>query len=259
MTGVGDPPARPRPPVPGLARLVAMTIAVLVALAVLLSLGTWQVRRLAWKEDLIARVEARVGAEPLPLPAAAAWPSLTPDAIEYQPVTLSGQFDHTREVHVFISLSEPKGGPLKGQGYFVLTPLRLASGAHVFVNRGFVPLDRKDPASRPETLVTGDQTVTGLMRPAEAETVLSPAPNLAKNVWFVRDPAAMAAAVGLDPATVAPFTVDQRAGAALPQGGETVVRFTNNHLGYAITWYGLAAALVAVWAAVVLKRRRRAT
>jgi len=227
------------------------TGATLAAFAVLVSLGTWQVRRLAWKEDLIARVEARVHAEPAALPAPDAWAGLTAEEIEYRPVRLSGRFDHGREVHVFIALGEPKG-PLGGQGYFVLTPLALeGTDRVVFVNRGFVPLDRKDPASRPGGQVAGTVAVTGLMRPAEARNWLSPADDVARNVWFVRDPATMAVATGLDPAKVAPFTVDEAAGetpGGLPQGGETVIAFPNSHLGYAITWYGLAAALVGVWA-----------
>lgn len=227
------------------------TGATLAALAVLVSLGTWQVRRLAWKEDLIARVDARVHAAPEPLPPPDTWAGLTAEAIEYRPVRLSGSFDHGREVHVFIALGEPKG-PLGGQGYFVLTPLALeGTDRVVFVNRGFVPLDRKDPASRPEGQVAGTVAVTGLMRPAEARSWLSPTDDVARNVWFVRDPATMAAATGLDPAKVAPFTVDEVAGetpGGLPQGGETVIAFPNSHLGYAVTWYGLAAALVGVWA-----------
>lgn len=180
-----------------------------------------------------------------------------PEAIEYLPVRFTGTFDHAREVHVFIALSEPRG-PFGGQGYFVMTPLTLDDGHVVFVNRGFVPADRKDPSTRRDGQVEGRVSIEGLIRPAEHPSWISPAPDLARNVWFVRDPAAMAEAVGLDPATVAPFTVDARAGQGpgeLPQGGETIVSFPNNHLGYALTWYGLAAALVGVVGTLFLRRR----
>jgi surfeit locus 1 family protein len=228
--------------------LVPVFVAVAAALAVLLALGTWQLRRLAWKEALIARVEARVDAPAEPLPDPATWPELTPEDIEYRPVRLAGTFDHSREVHVFISIGQPKG-PQGGQGFFVLTPLTLDDGNVVFVNRGFVPSEKKDPATRMEGQAAGRVEIEGLMRPAEEANWLSPTPDLAKNVWFVRNPAEMARASAIDPALVAPFTVDARAGQSpggLPQGGETVVSFSNNHLGYAITWYGLAAALVVV-------------
>lgn len=234
------------------------TVLAVAAFAVLISLGTWQVRRLAWKEALIARVEERIHAAPGDLPPPEEWPGLDPEAIEYRPLRLSGTFDHGREIHVFMTLANPKG-PVGGQGYFVLTPLRLHDGRFVFVNRGFVPLDRKDSSTRRDGQVEGEQVVTGLMRPPEEASWLSPEPNPASNVWFVRDPVAMAIAVGLDPSRVAPFTVDAFAGEVpgrLPQGGETVVSFANNHLGYAVTWYGLAAALAAVYAAFVRRRLR---
>lgn len=237
--------------------LVFLTGFTIAALAVLLSLGTWQVRRLAWKEALIARVDARIHATPQPLPPADTWSALTTEEIEYRPVTVTGRFDHAHELRVFIALAEPRGR-YGGQGWFILTPLRLAgSDRWVLVNRGFVPQDRSDPASRIEGQVSGEVTLTGLMRPPEPRSWLSPADDPTRNVWFVRDPATMAKAVGLDPSAVAPFTIDAVAAAPgdLPQGGETVVGFTNNHLGYAITWYGLAAALAAVYGLMIVRSR----
>lgn len=252
MTG---PVAETRPP--RRRSLVVLTILTVAALAVLLALGTWQVRRLAWKEALIARVDERIHAAPQPLPAADTWPALKAEEIEYRPVTVTGRFDHAHELRVFMALAEPRGR-YGGQGWFILTPLQLAgSDRWVLVNRGFVPQDRGDPASRPEGQVSGEVTLTGLMRPPEPRTWLSPADDPARNVWFVRDPATMAKAVGLDPSAVAPFTIDAAATAPgdLPQGGETVVAFTNNHLGYAITWYGLAAALAAVYVLTIVRSR----
>ncbi|WP_075217005.1 SURF1 family protein [Mongoliimonas terrestris] len=236
--------------------LIPLTIAALVALAVLLGLGTWQVERLGWKEDLIARVNARITAEPGPIPGYDAWDDLDPVAIEYQPVTFEGRYDHSREIHVFIALTQPKG-PVGGQGYFVLTPAETREGLWVFVNRGFVPLDRKDPTSRAEGQVEGFHTITGLTRPPEEPSWVSPEDDVERNIWFVRDPERMADAVGLYPDRVAPFTVDVFAGESpggLPQGGETVIAFSNNHLQYAITWYGLALALVVVFVAVVRRQ-----
>ncbi|WP_342343794.1 SURF1 family protein [Chthonobacter albigriseus] len=242
----------------GKAGFVVLTVLTAVALAVLLALGSWQMSRLAWKEDLIARVEERINAAPGPLPAPDTWSTLTDEAVEYRPVSFTATYDNAREVHVFIALAQPKG-KLGGQGYFVMVPATLEDGRIVFVNRGFVPLDRKDASTRPEGRLDGPRTINGLMRPAEAASWISPADDIAKNVWFVRDPRKMAVAVGLDPTRVAPFTVDAAAGetpGGLPQGGETVVAFTNNHLGYAITWFGLAASLATIWAMLAWKRRR---
>ncbi|ODN71636.1 SURF1 family protein [Methylobrevis pamukkalensis] len=239
-------------------RLAVSAVLTLGALAVLIGLGTWQLQRLWWKEDLIARVEARVTAPPEALPPAAAWPTLTSDGIEFRRVAFEATYLHDREVHVYIALTQPRG-PIGGQGYFVVTPARLADGRIVFVNRGFVPLDRKDPATRAEGQVAGERTIVGLMRPPEPSSWITPAPDIARNVWFTRDPKEMAEASALDPATVAPFTVDAEAGEApggLPQGGETVLSFPNSHLSYVITWYGLALALVAVVGSVLLRRRK---
>jgi surfeit locus 1 family protein len=240
-------------PVAGLLTLSSL------ALIVLIGLGTWQLQRLAEKEALIVRVDRLVKSPPQPLPNPATWRNLDPAAIAYQPLTLSCVFDHAREIHVFISLESPKGSR-KGPGYFVMTPLALSDGHIVWINRGFVPEGSKNPATRAAGQVSGAQDISGLMRPAEKPSWLSPAADVVKNVWFVRDPAEMARTAGLDVAKVAPFTVDAFASpipGGLPQGGETIISFPNNHLGYAITWYGLAAALVAV--TIRLARQRLKT
>lgn len=240
----------------GRGRLAALTVAALAALAVLLALGTWQVQRLAWKSALIDRIDQRVGTPPVPVPPAERWSDLRPEDIEYLPVEAEGRFAAEVEFHVQIALTQPKG-PYGGIGYFVLAPLVLDDGHVVIVNRGFVPTAMKDPASRSSPSEGGRVAVRGLARPAEVRSWVAPADDPARNVWFVRDPKVMASAAGIDPRLVAPFTIDAFAGpdGTLPQGGETVVAFTNNHLGYAITWYGLAAALVAVYATLVFKRR----
>jgi surfeit locus 1 family protein len=231
-----------------------LTLAAAIAFLILVSLGTWQVQRLQWKEALIESVNARVHLAPVPMPAPESWAGLDTEGLAYTPVSVNGTFDHAHEIHVFIALAEPRG-QFGGPGYFVLTPLRLSDGRTVFVNRGFVPEVNKDPATRASGQVAGPQTVSGLLRPSERPSWLSPADNIGKNVWFVRNTVAMAKAAGLDPATVAPFTIDAFAGVqgSLPQGGETIVSFPNNHLGYILTWYGLAATLAAIW--TVLLRR----
>jgi surfeit locus 1 family protein len=225
-----------------------------IALAILLGLGFWQLERLEWKEALIARVEARTAAPAVPLPPESEWPKINAAEDEYRRVIARGRFHHDKEAHVYTILSEKRDGH-SGPGYWVMTPLELASGAFVIVNRGFVPLDRKDPATRAAGQVQGAVTVTGLLRMPEEGGYFAPANEPVRNAWYRRDPAEIAAARGLT--RVAPFTIDADATpnpGGLPQGGETRVRFPNNHLGYAITGVGLALALVAVFAALARQR-----
>ena len=236
-------------------RLIAPGIAALLVLAVLLALGTWQVERLAWKEGLIAAADARATAAPVDLPPPADWAALVPEAYQYSRVRLAGTFRNDAEFHVFTTLTRPKG-PLGGQGYWVVVPLERADGTIVFVNRGFVPLDRKDPATRPEGLLAGAQEFEGLMRPPEGRDRFTADDDVEKNVWLRRDPARFAARLGLDPARVAPFFVDavESPPGGLPQAGETRLSFVNNHLQYVVTWYGLAATLVVVFVLFARKR-----
>ncbi|TLP45662.1 SURF1 family protein [Cohaesibacter sp. CAU 1516] len=233
----------------------------LAAFAILISLGNWQVRRLAWKEQLIADVNSRVASQPITAPGPKEWDKVTRSSHVYQPVTVSGHYDHSREVHVWFALGKPQGGTYAGPGYFILTPFRTAAGWDVIVNRGFVPDPLKEPTSRPDTLVTGELTLTGLMRFDEPKNWNSPAADKVKNVWIVRQVSEMAAYLGLSKEQTAPYWVDLTKGQGvdgLPQGGETRITFTNSHLQYALTWFGLAGVLVLVFG-VWLVRTVRAT
>lgn len=243
-------------------RLLILAVPALVTLAVLISLGSWQLGRLAWKEELIARVESRTTMAPVPAPAPESWPGLDIYDLDYTPVTVRGHFDNDREVHVYGNLTDPHG-PVGGQGYFVMTPLVTDAGWTVIVNRGFVPAEWKDPASRPEGQIAGETEVTGLLRPPQGRNPFTPEDDPARDAWFTRDPSAIGAALGIDPSRLAPYTIDARFDpdlpGGLPQGGETLVSFPNNHLQYVVTWFGLALSLVGIYAAyaVSLLRRRR--
>jgi surfeit locus 1 family protein len=241
-------------------RVVLPLAAALVAFAILCGLGVWQVERLHWKEALIARVEAGLAAAPVAAPGPEAWAGLDFTAMEYRPVEVRGTFEHDREIHVVYTLVTPKG-PLGGIGWQVLTPFRTDDGWWVYVNRGFVPRDNKDPATRAAGQVAGETEVAGLLRRPGERAWFMPADDPAANAWFSRDPALFAAAAGLPAERVAPYVIDARYDPGLPggmpQGGETIVSFPNNHLGYVITWFGLAAALAAVTIAVVVQRMRR--
>jgi len=232
------------------ARRVLLTGALCaLGVAILVGLGIWQLQRLAWKENLIAMVTARVDEPAGPLPAEADWPSLTFAADEYRKVALTGRFRHDLEVQVFTSLNDPRFS-LSGPGYWVLTPLELADGATVIVNRGFVPDRNKDPATRPAGQVDGEVTVTGLIRMPERGGLFTPAADPERGAWYLRDPAAIADAFGVE--RVAPFFIDADSTpnpGGIPLGGTTRIAFRNDHLGYAITWFGLAAALAGVFTA----------
>ena len=226
-----------------------------LGVAILIGLGVWQLHRLAWKEALIAEVSSRVGAPPVALPPELEWPRLAPADYGYRHVRVAGDYDFAHQALIFRALETPRGR-YGGPGWLVLTPLRLADGSTVIVNRGFVPDDKKaaflagGPANGP-----AKAEVTGLMREPESRTWFTPADDPASGQWFTRDPAAIAAAMKLT--RVAPFTIDADSGpdpAALPEGGETILSFPNNHLSYACTWFGMAAALIGVFIAFAWRK-----
>lgn len=236
--------------------LLVPTLAAALVLAVLISLGTWQLDRLAWKNELIAQVQARTTRAPVPAPPPGEWDRIDRSHDEYLPVTASGQFDHARETLIYSVLSDAKG-PFKGPGFVVVTPLVQADGSVILVNRGFVPEDRRDPKTRATGQISGAVTVTGLLRLPEEASWFVPANAPERNAWFRRDPEEIGRARGLT--QVAPFLIDADATpnpGGLPQGGETRLSFPNKHLEYALTWYGLAVTLVGVYIAFVITRLR---
>lgn len=199
------------------------------------ALGVWQVERLRWKLDLIERVETRVSQPPVPAPT-----TLGPKVFEYRPVRASGTFLHDRETLVQ-ALTE------RGAGFWVMTPLR-TDGGIILINRGFVPEDRRNAASRPE----GQVEVEGLLRLSEPEGRFLRSNRPAEDRWYSRDVAEIAKARGLGP--VAPYFIDAGPNpSGLPIGGLTVVRFRNAHLIYALTWLGLAA--MSIWGFVLTRRQ----
>jgi surfeit locus 1 family protein len=239
--------------------LIAPGIAALVACIILTGLGVWQVHRLAWKEKLIADVTARVVAVPTPAPGPDAWATLNLGDAEYEPVSVRGVFQNDREIHVTYALTSPNG-KYGGFGAMVMTPFVTDAGWIVYVNRGFVPEANIDPATRAGGQIAGHTTVAGLLRAPADRAWFMPGDDAAKNVWTSRDPKLYAAAEGFAADKIAPYIIDARFDPALPnglpQGGETVVSFPNNHLGYALTWFGLAAGLAIVYLAFAVGRLR---
>jgi len=225
-----------------------------LAFAVLIGLGIWQIQRKAWKENLIASLTARVAAPPEALPAS--WPHLDQTSNEYRRVQFTAEFDHRREALVFASATGFRPD-VTGPGYWVFTPARLADGGIVMVNRGFVPDGRQDPTSRAQGQVSGPVDIVGALRWPDTRHWFTLADDIAHNLWFTRDPVAIAGAKGLHIKAlyvVAPFYVEEESPAppgGLPQPGKLVVSLPDNHLQYALTWFGLALVLViwfAAWA-----------
>jgi len=236
--------------------LVVPSIAAACAFAVLIGLGTWQVQRKAWKEGLIATVTERFAAPPAALPPPAEWARLDPAADEYRRVRFVGELINDKETLVFTTGSSLRGDA--GPGYWVFTPARVA-GRIVMVNRGFVPEDRKEATSRAQGQLAGPVEIVGVMRWPEEPGMFTPTAEPAKNLWFARDSTAIAQAKGLG--DVAPFYVEQEAPPApggLPRAGTLQPTFPNNHLGYAITWYGLALVLAASFSVWLVGRLRGA-
>lgn len=229
-------------------------VCIVAAATVLILLGNWQVRRLAWKEALIASVELRRESAPAPLDEMIALWQRDGD-VDYRPVTLTGTFDHDREAWFYTT----SDGTV---GWDVLTPLTLADGRHAIVNRGFVPDAMRDPQTRQVGQIDGVVQVTGLARNPlfEKPNNFVPDNEPAKGQFFWKDFAALAGAMDLkQDETLVPFIVDAGPSdvpGGYPRGGATLVEFPNNHLQYAITWYGLALACVGVGGFFLYSRRR---
>lgn len=234
--------------------LAALAVCTALVFVGLLALGTWQIERRAWKLELMAQVAQRVQAPAVAAPSPAQWPQIQAATDAYRHIHVTGTFlyQHTSLVQASTE---------RGSGFWVLTPLQVADGSVVLVNRGFVPTEaRIQVAPGPATA-----TVTGLLRVTEPGGAFLRHNDPAGKRWYSRDVQAIAAAHGL--AQVAPYFLDADAqaesgaapaegSAGVPVGGLTVVRFQNNHLVYAITWY-LLALMVAGAAGYVVREERR--
>src|SRR5215831_18086651 len=237
--------------------LLVPGIAALAALVLLLRLGTWQLERRAWKEGLIETLTQRLIAPPTDLPSRLDWDRLNADAMEFHRVAFRAELLPDSEALVYTAGSALRSD-VSGPGYWIFTPARLADGGLVVVNRGFVPEGRQDPNSRAAGQVRGVTDVVGAMRWPEPRRLFAPADDLQRNLWFVRDHVAIAAAKNWGP--VAPFFVDQEAPlppGGLPRVGKLAPNLPNNHLQYALTWYGLALVLVVIFPIWAVSREPR--
>jgi surfeit locus 1 family protein len=236
--------------------IVIPMLFVLVSVAGLICLGTWQLERLQWKEGLIADLESKLSAKPADLPPRERWPKLSAAQDEFRRVAFPAEFLPDQEALVYSSGSSLRPDAA-GPGYWIFSPARLLGGSVVLVNRGFVPDGKQDPKTRAEGQPKGVVEVVGAMRWPEPRGQFTPADEPAKNLWFARDPASMAAEKHWG--MIAPFYIDQEAPPApggLPKVGPLKASLPNNHLQYAVTWYGLAL-VVLISAIFYLRARRR--
>ncbi len=222
--------------------LLVPVVSTAIMLAVLLGLGTWQVRRLEWKRRILAAIAAAEQAPPVPLP---------PRPAPFAKVELRGALRPDLAALYGAEVRDAPAGPVLGGQ--LIEPLERPDGPPVLVDLGWLPSDRlHDPA-----LPGGTVTVVGYARPADRPGLFSATDDPKARLFYTLDPPAIGAALGLQ--QVAPFTL-VALGPTPPQGwpdpAHALPRPPNNHLQYAITWYGLAVALLVVFVVYVRKGRR---
>jgi len=235
---------------------IAVLVFMAIGIAVLCALGTWQVKRLFWKEALIAEVEERTSQKPMKLSEFLetqtdknTWP--------YSPVMTQGIYDHSKEVFFFTTSIEGRSG------WNVHTPMLLDNGKYLIVNRGFIPYDQQAPERRLEGQVTGKQQLAGLVRVPEKEKPNDwfPENQPEKRELYWRDYDVFTNLMGKDEGReFVPLFVDANDApvpGGSPKGGTTIIAFSNSHLQYAVTWYGLALALLGVGGYFLYSRRQK--
>ncbi len=221
--------------------LVPVLIGV-VGCAILAALGVWQLKRLAWKEGVLTEIEARIGASPGIIPER---PDIGSD--RFMPVHVIGDFDGS-DIPVFLSHDS---GPI----YRLVAAMETEDGRRIMVDRGAIP-GRGDPVQSLRTMPVTDVTVIGNLHWPDEVDGWTPEPD-GRGVFFGRDVVAMAQVLETEPVLVVAreVSVNEPATTLLPV---TVTGIPNNHLGYAIQWFGLAI----VWAGMtffLLWRIRKTT
>ena len=237
-------------------RILVPSLIALAGLIVLIGLGTWQLERKAWKDALVVTLGQRLTAPPANLPAPECWSLLTVANQEFRRFAFPAEFLPGEEVRLYTSGSQLRDD-IKTPGYFVFTPARLTGGSIVVVNRGYVSNLHPNAQTKPLGEIGGVADLVGVLRWPESPGWFVGSHNAQDDLWFVRDPAAMAAAKNWG--SVAPFYIELETPEPLggvPKPGRLKINLANNHLQYALTWYGLAAVLVVVFGIWAWGRRR---
>lgn len=219
--------------------LPVLSVFTIGALVILIGLGLWQLERREEKHALIAEMAHRMIA-----PAESIEALLINEAeAPFRHATAHGTFEHAQESYVFAPRTTETGTHL---GYKVITPLRLTAGALVMVDRGWVPEEQRSPRARLKGQTDREVTIRGLLKPPRAPGMFTPDPNTVEHIWYVHDITAMTAAYGVKPATMLYLEASMsEPGGPIPLSETPEI--PDNHLAYAITWFGLAIVLVVIY------------
>ena len=239
--------------------VVGLAVIVLVMVGVLTSLGVWQLQRRVQKHDLIAALTERLAAAPLALPREAEWAALTPASDEFRRVRFVAAYAPAPDAMVYSSGSAVRID-VSGPGTWAFLPAQLRGGTALVVNAGFVPNTMQDRGQQDRAIAplkTGTPVeMTGYLRFPEAAGTLTAAADTAKRLWFTRDIAAMASALGWG--NIAPFYIDLESPlppSGVPKPGTLDVHLKDDHLQYAITWFGLALVVAIAFGAWLVQNR----
>jgi cytochrome oxidase assembly protein ShyY1 len=236
----------------------------LVMVALFVGLGVWQLQRRIEKHALIAALTERLAAAPGALPVPSQWTALTPERDEFRRVSFSATYEPRPDAMVYSSGSAVRDD-ISGPGTWAFLPARLPGGETVVVNAGFVQNTMQDRTQQDRAvtqLITSEPVMlTGYIRFPEAAGTLTPPENPAKRLWFTRDHRAMARALGWGEGgrPVAPFYIDLEQpvpASGMPKPGPLQVHLKDDHLQYAITWFGLAGAVLIAFGVWVSGQRR---
>jgi surfeit locus 1 family protein len=236
----------------------------LLMVALFVSLGVWQLQRRTQKHALIAALTERLAAPPEALPPPSQWNALEPASDEFRRVRFAATYRRAADAMVYSSGSAVRGD-IAGPGTWAFLPARLSDGETVVVNAGFVQNTMQDRGVEDRAvtrLITGQPVMlTGYIRFPEAASVLTPAENLAKRLWFTRDHLAMARTLGWDEGgkPVALFYIDLEQpvpASGVPKPGPLEIHLKDDHMQYAITWFGLAVAVLIAFGVWLWGQRR---
>ncbi len=215
-----------------MSRILFLLFIGLAGTGTLLWLGTWQMQRLAWKEDMLARIDVEISAAPVDLPA-----DPTPDSAGFLPVQVEGEI-LSGEIRVLASLKQV------GAGYRVIAPLRVGDRT-ILIDRGFLRVaDEATPRS------TGPFEIVGNLHWPDEVDNFTPEPDRDAGLWFARDVPSLAEALGTEPVLLIAATRTDPSILPMPVDTSGI---PNDHLQYAITWYALAA----IWVVMSILFARR--